>query len=551
MLRNAKQYTIPSMFIGAFFALSLPLHVHAEGLFVPVVDDTVRDSVDYAGGRLDTLNEAFNSYATDFKNYVYEDDNRSLRALLSLNPETGESSQLYLPGKHNPTTGGKAEDPVDRTDKDTIAATKNNACELRPITNNAKAAAIDEKSAWMRLYQQGYIDKQYTDFSATQVNNSTSLSCLLQEMVEQNKLALNLKIHSLLRDYIATAQVTQLAQRASGMIAKANIDWAKTGNKTTITDGDGNVISQESYSVLGNDPNAYTNSLTQARTRTLQNRILASNDSPDSLQICGSDKYAVARQLLISAHTQTSDPLDTLSSQVSCSLTNKTNPGAGLFATEDGYNQFISPGGGGSQQDSLETLQQLVLNDQNTGPGLAFALDNAQTAQIGQIQTDATNQYIAGGGILPARQCDPSDPNCDPRYSEISTPGRIVGDVISGYVRSPDERLAAAKTPEDLSAVDTSVNNSPSETILRNGLDNTDANALIPKQNPAKYVSDFLNSIEGGYFDLQAGTTDWAAGAMLKIYDNVMTDPSVYMNKNTLDPADTMGDVSSSTATTP
>jgi hypothetical protein len=461
----------------------------------------------------------------------------------------GEASQLYLPGKHNYVTGGKAADPVDRTDSDTAKTTANRACTRRPITNSALAQPSGSGSAWSELVKRGVLDPQNQNYSGTMVNDSTSLTCLLQEIVEQNKLDLNLKIHGLLRDYISTAQATQLAQRASGMIAKANLDWAKSGVKNKIYDEEGNLISEEDFSVLGNDPNAYENSLTQARARTLQQRILAPSGAEDSLQICGTEKYAVARQLLTNANTQTADPLDALSSQVSCSLTNKTNPAAGLFANESDYQKFITSGGQAGQQDTLDTFRALVLNDQNTGPGLAFALDDAQRSQIDQIRTDATNQYIAGGGILPARQCDPSDKNCDPRYSEISTPGRIVGDMISGYVRSPDEKLASAKTQEDISSVDTSINNSPSEQVLQKGLDNVDSEALLPKQEPARYIADFLNSIQYGYFDLQSGTTDWASGAMLKIYDHVMTDTSAYTNKNTLDPSDASGDVS--TTTTP
>lgn len=550
MYKGATYTSFSALLVGIFFALALPLHAHAIGLYVPVNDDNVAESVDYVGAQLEDLNGAFKDYVKGFKNYVYDDQSKSLHALLSLNPPMGEASQLYLPGKHTYVTGGKAKDPVDRTDSDTAKDTANRACARRPITNSAAAMPLGSGSAWSELGKKGIIDQQNLDYSGVSVNDSTSLTCLLQEMVEQNKLDLNLKIHQLLRDYISTAQATQLAQRASGMIAKANLDWAKSGVKNKIYDEEGNLISEEDYSVLGTDPNAYENSLTQARARTLQQRILASNDDPNSLQICGNDKYTVARELLTKANTQTADPLDTLSSQVSCSLTNKTNPAAGLFANESDYNQFISAGGGGGQQDSLDTFRDLILNFQNTGPGLAYELDNAQSNQIAQIRSDATNQYIAGGGILPARQCDPGDPNCDPRYSEISTPGRIVGDMVSGYVRAPDEKLASAKTAEDLSSVDTSVNSAPSEQVLQKGLDNVDSGALIPKQDTAKYAGDFLNSIQNGYFDLQSGTTDWASGALLKIYDNVMLNTSAYTNKNTLDPADASGDLSTTTAST-
>lgn len=551
MYKRATYTLFASLVVGIFFALPIPLHAYALGLYVPVNDDSVGESVDNVGNRVKDLNAAFATYVKDFKNIIHDDEGKSLRALLSLNPPLGEASQLYLSGKNNYVTGGKAKDPVDRTDAQSIKDTANRACALRPITNSARAMPLGSGSAWSELVKKGILNPQNQDYSGTQVNDSTSLSCLLQELVEQNKLDLNLKIHSILRDYISNAQATQLAQRASGMIAKANVDWAKTGVKNKIYDEDGNLISEEDYSVLGNDPNAYENSLTQARARTLQSRILAKNDAPDSLQVCGTAKYDVARKLLTEANKQTVDPLDALSSQVSCSLTDKTNPSAGLFATEDGYKQFISPEGGGGQQDTLETFAALINNDQNTGHGLELALENAQGSQINKIRNNAQTEYIAGGGVLPARQCDPNDKNCDPRFSEISTPGRIVGDVVSGYVRAPDEKLASAKTAEDISSVDTSVNDSPSENILRNGLDNADSNRFIPAQNTAKYIGDFLNSIQYGYFDLQAGTTDWAAGAMLKIYDNSVLDPSMYQNKNTLDPADTAGDVATSSPLVP
>ncbi|HXK37788.1 MAG TPA: hypothetical protein VJ579_01855 [Candidatus Paceibacterota bacterium] len=538
MRTRAHSILFSTLLLGLVFAYGAPEKAEALGLYVPVVDGAAGATLASIQQNTASQKAAFDAYATKFEKLIHDDEQGSLRALLSLNPAPGETAELFLPGKNPFSAGGKMIDPADPDNEDPTLK----GCSLRPITSSNTATGLDENSAWNVLYTKGVIDESAGDYSTVQVNNSTSLSCLLQELVEQNKLALNLQIHSMLRDYIESAQATSLAQRTSGIIAKANLEIAQQGLSRTIKDSEGNVISEENFSLIGGQPTQYANSLAESRTRTLQQRILGKSDAPDSLQICAPAKYDAARALLQAGHQEAVDPLDALGEQVSCTLTDPTDPENGLFAKESDYNTYLKDMNSG-QQDGLKIWQDLMLNDQNTGPGARLALQNAQSRQLAEIKEQTKTDYIAGGGILPDRKCDPDDPNCDIRYSKIVTASKVIGDRISEYAGQQDKQFIEAKSEGDLTAADK--NGAQSTSIFDKGLSEVNTQDFVPDQDINKLIGDFFNSIQNGYFDIQSGTVDWATGAMLKIYDRTM------LNQEMIDGNGTFIEDDSTATTTP
>jgi hypothetical protein len=515
MRTRANPILFSTLLLGLVFAFGAPQKAAALGLYVPVVDGAAGASLAKIETNTASQKAAFDAYATKFEDLIHDDEQGSLRALLSLNPAPGETAELFLPGKNPFSAGGKTLDPADPDNEDPTLK----GCSLRPITSSNTALPLAEDSAWSALLEKGAIDDTARDYSTVQVNNSTSLSCLLQELVEQNKLALNLQIHSMLRDYIESAQAASLAQRTSGIIAKANIEIAEQGLSRTIKDNQGNVISQENFSLIGGQPDQYANSLAESRSRLLSGRITAAKDAPDSLQVCAPAKYDAARAILQAGHQESVDPLDALSEQVSCTLTDPSDPGNGLFANESDYNTYLKDMNSG-QQDGLKIWESFMENDQNTGPGALLALKTAQTRQIADIKDQTKTDYIAGGGFLPDKQCDPNDKYCDVRYMKNTTPGKVIADRISEYAGKQDKQFDTAKTEGDLTAANKT--GAQSTEIFDKGLTEVDTQDFVPDQDINKLIGDFFNSIQNGYFDIQSGTVDWATGAMLKIYDRSM-----------------------------
>jgi hypothetical protein len=486
---------------------------------VPVEDALLEGAVTKTNLSLEKMQKAFDEYVVSYKDLTFENENRSLRAILSLNPDPGVSAELYLPGGGSSYPGGGK-----TYDKDKLATMK--LCESRYITNPLMAKPSGN-GAWQELIDNGKIEGTNSDFSTVEVSNSTSLSCLLQEIVEQNKLQINLQIHSLLQDYINTALSASLAQRTAGVIAKANIDWIKKGNVRTTYDENGLPMSQESFPYSGSNIDDYKKGLADARVKTIQQKILngGPDDENNSLNVCASFKLSAARELLRQAHKTNSDPLDSLSEEVGCQLTNKLNPKDGIFANESDLERYYEDATVGNKSP-IDTYLALLKNEQNTERGLINRLVSTQGSQLTNIKQTIDDDYQANGGYISGRSCDPSDPNCDMKDSRVTLPGSLIRDIATKSVTQQFEAVSNAKTPEDLASI--AKDDYSSAGILSSGLDAYNTDRLIPDQSISKYVGDFLSGIQSGYFDIQKGTADWASGAMLQIYDATMSDATAF-----------------------
>ncbi len=485
---------------------------------VPVEDSQVYDSTNQLNGAFNLFKISFDRYTVDFRNLIWgegKNTDESLRSLLSLNPEQGKTAELYLSGKdESPTNGGKTLD-------DTASKIKV-TCKTRPITDPDHAKKT-QNGAWEELEKRKQIDASETDYSMVQVNDSTSLTCLLQEIVEYNKLQINLQIHSLLRDYINNALSVGLAQRQAGLITKANIDWARKGiSMTTYDKEDGTPLTQENFSVAATDLEKYKQSLKAARSRTIKDMIVTNDTEGRSFGVCEEFKYSVARYVLTKAHSQDKGILDT--DAFSCASPIVQNKENTLFATEDNTEYY--------DNGPIAQLEFMSSNPQNNERALGDMLESKLTADKQQIDDQTTLKYQANGGFLPTTECDPTDPNCDPAFSKDVTPGSINSKIIGDSVGQQMQFLNGVKSAEDLAAAQHDGNSSTD--ILNMGLDNYNTSNLSPNQNVSRYIGEFVQAIHSGYFDLQNGTKDWATGAMLQIYDNTMQNSQAYTGSNGL-----------------
>ncbi len=483
---------------------------------VPVDDAVVQQMTTSISQEASTMRMMFDRYLTLYETRTLK-DSEAIKELLSLNPTGRDVAELVLEGNTKYANGGKT-----LTEEDEKNTTK---CVTRFITN-PNGAVPRKDGAWEELEKIGYLNKRETDFSDVRVNDSTSLTCLLQELVEFNKLQANMQIHALLRDYINNALAVSLAQRQASLVSKANLDWINKGNVITVYDDNGLPISEESYS----DPEEYKRALLRARTRTLQNQILDSNKENN---ICGSfNKYDIVRNMLKNAEVEDADLIDNFDEEIGCQITNKIDPRKGLFASDDDLNSYYDDATVGNQ-NPFKTYMALLSKKSNTKQGLELLMETKIGQQKNQIAKNTETDYVAGGGYLPTRQCDPMiDKNCDIRNTPILTSGRLIGDITKDSVMQQYNYLNNVQTADQLSAA--ASDNYSSVNVLAGGLKNYDTRDLYPSQNISREISQFLSGIRDGYFDLQSGTIDWASGAMLQIYDNTMLNSQAYTGADTL-----------------
>ncbi len=495
---------------------------------VPVTDVEVKGEIaKVAKNQLD-YQTSFDLYVAKFEDVLVGNEDESIRALLSLNPPRGQTAELFLNNRDGGIAGGAGGRKALSEEGKALVE----ECAVGKIVDPTTAKASN-KGAWDQLIKMDILTEAERDYSTVKVNESTSISCLLQEIVEQNKLQINLQIHTLLRDYINDALASGLAQRRAGLISKANIDWAKRGNVVTTYDEEGVPLAQETFSVAGEDPEEYKRSLQRRSTESLKRKILGTESGGDSLGVCQTYKYSTARELLRTARKQDEDLMESAKDAFSCTLVNKNNPDEGLFKREEDFNEYLKdPRSAG--KGPIETYMELMKNPQNTKIGLKMKIEAEKLKQNANISERIDQEYTSSGGYLATRECNPDDPTCDINTSRITSPAALNAGVIQKSVDQQFDAIQRVKTASDLAATDQGRNGTTD--ILTGGLQNYDTSELNPKQGVAMYIGDFVESIQNGYFDLQYGTKDWATGAMLQIYDHTMGDASAITNSISLEP---------------
>lgn len=177
-----------------------PTNYPLTGVFVPVDDRQ--------------LNQQFYLYHKEFDTYAnlmhdwIEQDTDSLKRILAGNPSAGVLTEgcdtrdaPYYEVTYSP------EDPNDYTN-DYVAEHPVEFVDLPELRENV------------------------------QVNDSKSISCLLQELVEWRKLDLNLTVHKMMKDFIADAQAFLMSKQMQTFIVGGLIDWSRSGIEQKLTPSD-------------------------------------------------------------------------------------------------------------------------------------------------------------------------------------------------------------------------------------------------------------------------------------------------------------------------
>ncbi len=369
------------------------------------------------------------------------------------------------------------------------------------------------------LDPEAYTEGSWTDASSgasstipttisVKVNNSASLRCLLQELVEWEKLGLSIQIHSMLKTYIADAQAKQLNNQLVGKISAANLNWAKSGNEVV----NNSVVSTEAVY----NTNA-SQSIYNVKGRTLEHTIAqaagdpASGDPIGSLGICEPWRLDTAANSARNNKLSVEDPMFSAPSRTQCGLANPND--FGKFS--DNFNDPSGVGG-------MDMFIDLLSNPQNSPLGAATQLD-AETAGRLARQEQAKRDEFANTGARADIECSGTadDPYCLDTLGTAVTPqfqnqDNVTRSSSAGFEAVQDGNTLDGGAQGDLEDQSVELNTSPGGLLGYSEAGIANAPTAVNE-----LVREFYDVIDIGYFGISAQTTDWAQATMLMIYDEM------------------------------
>lgn len=373
------------------------------------------------------------------------------------------------------------------------------------------------------------------ELEGLQVNKSASLRCLLQELVEWEKLGLNLQIHALLKQYISDAQTKQLGNQLRDEITAANLNWAKRGIEVNNA---GVVTTQPVYIT---NVNRYVLDRTGREVEDVTDRVAASPTDPEgSYNMCEDLKMRTAQSVASNMRDNAQDPFDTAKSRLECSA---DKPGIGIVGNQTDMRYLHTDPGATQGPGVLETLQNMYQQPQNWDASAAGLARDQAGRQVRSATYDFEKQLTPG--VLGTEECSgvQGDPRCVTANRTITSPsGARNADTISRMSGQGTRQIeegdtlsqhATGEAPEDQDNL-----------ISTGGLLNYDTQPLAEQETAVNMlVKEFNNVIDFAYFDtsydpahnggnepgddsqeIPFHTREWGIATMLMIYDEMRFD---------------------------
>lgn len=351
-----------------------------------------------------------------------------------------------------------------------------------------------------------------------QINYSHSLRCLLQEVVEWQKLGLSVQIHSLLKTYIADAQAKQLNNQLKNKIAAANLDWSRGGNAVN----DGGVLSTQPVFSTNISQSQYNTSNRQLEHITDQAAADPASGSPiGSLGIAAPWRLDTAANMTNNMRSQVEDPFFYTDSVTQNQLTTGSNP---LFNSEYDWTKFNQNfNDPASNQGGLITFLQTASNPSNNPIGASSLADAAARGRI-ERQKEVTKQKQTSSGFVPATQYDSSNPadpySLDEQYGIDANPAGQNQQVVTEMSSQGDRQIEQGDTLDAKGGPAAEIQST--ELNTNGGVLNYDTTPLATSSTVVnKLVQEMYDAMGVGYFGVKNDTTDWARATMLMIYDEM------------------------------
>ena len=403
--------------------------------------------------------------------------------------------------------------------------------ELVPYDDGPWAKLIE--SAKSKDESEG-IKKSFTPGSenvSLQMNDSGSLRCLLQEMVQWKKLDTSLQINALLREYVTNAQQQQLTKQFTNQVTAASLNWAQSGNSMPFNGSD------VTEPIMVNDPRGFLTRRTAAQTNTLVKQIVApetgDGSSVGSLGVNPAWKITAAAQTLQGARSTVQDPSEYTNELTGFTGTKDSgNPNA-PFANQAGmdkyFQNFNTPAGADGQTKSgwYSFLWQ-TQHPQDAPLTAINQLQNEARRRADEEKQLESNKINSSGGFAPTERCivDPNDKYFNPECSlrEDVTPAGGNKEDIAYVAQSGYRQIENTTNYKGLSSNPAEQQNMG---IQSTGLVGFNTKPLASSPNAIQDVAaEFYRTIDSGYWNVDVDMTNWAQATMLMIYDEMKLDDS-------------------------
>jgi hypothetical protein len=470
------------------------------GSYVPVYDQTTNQNLtDYMS--------SFNSYGKMFESYYEE-----FRDQIGEKSPDGTTDVLRdLLSGSNP--GGLAK---------AACARGNN------LEGNNNAAYAYKTGPWKDASTETGIP---TDIPSAgnyvQINYSHSLRCLLQEVVEWQKLGLSVQIHSLLKTYIADAQTKQLNNQLKNKIAAANLDWSRGGNAVN----DGGVMSTQPVFSTNVSQSQYNTANRQLEHITDQAAADPAAGNPiGSLGIAAPWRLDVAADMTRNMRGQVEDPFFFQQTATQERLSSALDP-------NDFTKFMLNFNDPANKESGMATFDAMLSNKANSPLGaMDLANDVAQTRIANQ---DAiTLQKQSNTGFIPATQYDSTnaaDPyNLDQQFGIDANPAGQNSQMVTDMSSQGDRQVEQGDTLDAKGGPAAEAQSTQLNT--GGGVLNYDTTPLATSSTVVnKLVKEMYDAMGIGYFGVKQDTTDWARATMLMIYDEMKfnkTEPETVVTNN-------------------
>ncbi len=506
LLRQFSVSGVLALVTLIFSSFAIPTVAYAQ--YVPVFDKDVQKSVD-------KVDSDFNKYVTDL--FQRWDDT------FGKNPPDGTTDTLRdLISGSDPKMPGKKKECQDG---DNIPGFLSPAQQIPAYAYGYDDPDPKTWGPWKYAFEsssksggdlpesvppkQGPSGKEFV-----KVNYSKSLRCLLQEVVEWQKLGLSLQINTLLKNYIADAQAAQLSKQLQGKLAAANFNFTKAGEEVN-NDG-----VPSAGPIFSQDSNADQQNINTRVTENYADQSMAPTDtlSPQGgLNNCTPFKGEVTAAVINQNRSRTENPATFSKDVTGCTLPNvipealaqdflagNYNTKSNLLGGDDSFLAVLS-------DPANSTLGALFVN----GMVLSGQQDYQETLQNARNNTSNMKPTVVCSG-------DASDPHC------VNTISINPGGINLGNINHQQDILSDNVQTQSLDA------QSGSSSALQTTIMQTQtglAGAPVYELETAgtavnSLVQEFYDTIDIGYFGIQPETTQWAQATMLMIYDEMKFDPT-------------------------
>ncbi len=363
------------------------------------------------------------------------------------------------------------------------------------------------------------------------VNKSQSLRCLLNNINEFQKLGITIQIHSMLKELISDAQTKQLTNQLRSKIADGINNWSKAGNQVN---NNGIITAAPVYSV---NPSQEGYDVTSREIEALTDQAgatLSSGNPAGSLGISTNWNLWAASNVAKNNRSSTEDPANYVQSLTQSTL---SDPTSGVFAVESDWDKFqFNLNDPANTQGGLATLYNIAMNDAHSPLGTAELLDSAARGQVERAKANAEFAAISGGK-KPTFECsgDPGDPYCLSRLGTNISPAYQNEAAVTDMTREGNKIVAEGITPDGIGG--TSAVNQSTELNTQSGALGYDSTPLATQGTAVnRLIEEVYDAMYYAYFGNKTDTTDWSAGVMLTIYDEIKfneTEPQVVVTNGT------------------